>query len=508
MTVPNSSLPSSGLISVSTTLESAGAQAQNTNSLLILSGSTVIDTVSRMRTYQTLAAVAADFGTTSPEYLEADLWSSQNPQPTGNLQIGRWVQAASAGQLIGGALSAAQQILATWNAITTGSFHITIDGGAPDSITALNFSADESMGAVATTISDALTGATCAWDSVNNRFVITSATTGAASSVSFVTAGAGGVDISAMLVMTNTAGNGAYQAPGLVAESALAAVTLFDQSFGQVWYAVTVIGAADSDHEVIGPYIEGGTNRHLYQITSQAAGILSPSSNTDIAFILNALGLKKTVLQYSSSSAYACASLLARILTTDWTGNNTAITTMWKQEPGVLPEYLNPTQLNALLAKGANVFVAYNNSTYIIQPGQVVGSSPSNPVFLDTVVGADVLALAVQTALYDLLYTTPTKVPQDDSGTQQLIATVSQVLEQFVADGYLAPGVWTGPYFGALQPQNGNPPNLAKGYYVYAPPVATQDQAARASRLSVPIQIAAKLAGAVHTVSCSITILP
>lgn len=507
MTVPNNTLPVSSLISVSTQLVSGGVQAPNTSTLLILSNNTVIDTVQRIRSYPTLASVAAQFGTSAPEYLEADLWFSQNSQPT-TLYIGRWVDSAAAGQLLGGSLTAAQQALSVWTPITNGGFHVTIDGGGPDSVTGLNFSAATTMQAVAAIISAGLTGATCTWDSITSRFVITSNTTGASSSVSFLTAPGSGTDISGDMVGTNTPGNGAYLAPGLAVETAVAAVTLFDTQFGQQWYAVTVIGAVDSDHEAIAPYIEGSNNKHLYVITSQEAGILSSASTSDIAYILNALGYKKTVLQYSSSSAYACSSLISRILTTDWTGNKTAITVMWKQEPGVLPEYLTPSQMATISVKGANVFSALNNNTMIIQPGQVIGSSPSNPLFVDTVVGADVLTLAVQQALFNLLYTTPTKIPQDDSGTQQLVAAVTAVLEQFVTNGYLAPGTWTGPYFGALQPQNGNPPTLTKGYYVYAPPVATQSESTRASRLSVPIQIAAKLAGAVQTVNCSITILP
>ena len=51
-----------------------------------------------------------------------------------------------------------------------------------------------------------------------------------------------------MLALTNTAGNGAYQSNGIAAETALAAVTLFDTDFGQKWYGLAIAGAADADH--------------------------------------------------------------------------------------------------------------------------------------------------------------------------------------------------------------------------------------------------------------------
>jgi len=82
-------LPVSRLISIAVSLTAAGAKAQNLSTLLILGSSTVIDVVERYRNYATLDAVAADFGTTAPEYLAAQLWFGQSPAPT-SLLIGRW----------------------------------------------------------------------------------------------------------------------------------------------------------------------------------------------------------------------------------------------------------------------------------------------------------------------------------------------------------------------------------------------------------------------------------
>jgi len=84
-----------------------------------------------------------------------------------------------------------------------------------------------------------------------------------------------------------------------------------------------------------------------------------------------------------------------------------------------------------------------------------------------------------------------------------LTTDVTAVCIQFVNDGYLAPGTWTSAGFGAL-----NTNDFMPGYYVYAPPVSTQSLAARAQRIAVPIQVAAKLAGAVHTASVAITVNP
>lgn len=490
-------LPISRLINVTVSLSPTAAQTQNLSSCLVLGSSTVIDVVSRMRSYNTIAEVAADFGTSAPEYLAAVLWFEQNPQPQ-ELLIGRWAKTASHGQLICGPLSAANSVLTAWTSITTGSFKVTVDGGSQQSVTGLNFSSALSLSGVAALISAAITGAVCTYDSVNNRFVFTSNSTGASSTVSFLVAGASGADISAMLNGRSNGGSGSYVANGIVAESALTAVTLFDSTFGQQWYGLVIPEAVDADHVAVAGYIEAANTKHYYGVTTQAAGVLVAATTSDIASVLQALGYNKTAVQYSSTSAYAIMSYLARILPTDYAGNQTVITLMYKQEPGIVAENLTASQANAAAAKNANVFVAYNNNTAIIQNGVSCSGQ-----FTDTVVGADAFAIDVQTALFNTLFTIPTKVAQTDKGMHILTTAVTAVCIQFVNDGFLAPGTWTSAGFGSL-----NTNDFMPGYYVFAPPVSTQSAASRAARIAVPIQVAAKLAGAVHTANVSITINP
>jgi len=213
--------------------------------------------------------------------------------------------------------------------------------------------------------------------------------------------------------------------------------------------------------------------------------------------LTSAGGYKRTVCQYSSDTAYAAASLLGRILTTAWDGNNTAITLMYKQQPGVTAEELTSTQMAALRDKNCNVFVAYNNDTAIIEAGTAASGE-----FLDTVTGTDALALSLQTALYNELYTSSTKIPQTDAGNMVLSTAMEGILQQFVTNGLLAPGEWGSAGFGSLK-QGGF---LPKGFYIYAPPVADQSAADRAARKSVRFQVAAKLAGAIHTVDVAIDV--
>ncbi|WP_186257404.1 DUF3383 domain-containing protein [Burkholderia gladioli] len=485
-------LPVARLISVAVTLTALAAQGANLNTALLLGPSDVIDTGERLRSYSGIPAVAEDFGTTAPEYQAATLYFNQSPQPA-SLLIGRWAKTATAGLLNGGVLSAGQQAIAEWDVITTGAFNITIDGNAKV-ITGLDFSAQTNLNGVATVIGAKLTGATIVWD--GSRFVVTSATTGTSSTVSYATAPATGVDISAMLGLT--ASTASVPANGIAAETPTAAAALFLDQFANQFLGLAFADGTieDDDHVAVAQLVEAD-QAHIYGITTQNAQALDPTVTTDLASRLKALALKYSMIQYSSSSAYAVVSALGRLLTVDFNGNNTTLTLMYKQEPGVVAEALTSTQADTLEAKNCNVYVGYDNNTSILQ----YGVTPSG-IFVDSVYNALWFRNDIQTAVYNLLYTSPTKIPQTDAGNAQIAATISSVCDQAVTNGYLAPGVWNSAGFGAIvQGQT-----LSKGYYIYTPPIASQSQADREARKSVVFQIAAKEAGAIHSADIAVTV--
>lgn len=493
-------LPVSSLVNVSVNLASAPAQAQSLSNILILGTSDVIDITSRARTYSTLSAVATDFGTTAPEYLAAVEWFGQSPTP-GYCLIGQWAKTSLAGRLIGGVVSSANQAIAVWNAITNGGFHITVDAGTSTNITGINFSGATNLNGVASLINAALTsasiGAVVSWNSVYNQFSIKSNTTGTTSFVSFLTSPTGGgiTDISTLLAGTSVAG--AYSVQGVAAETAANAVVAFDNQFGQQWYAVFISGAADSDHLAVAAYIEGSNTKHAYGVNTQEAGVLTSTDTTNIAYQLKALGYHKTVVQYSSTTLYAVVSLLARILTTNYNANKTVITLAYKTEPGTIAESLTQTQANNASANYANVFENFDNNTAIIYPGIT-----SSGDYIDTIFGADWLAITIQNTIWNLLYSNPTKIQQTDGGNNIISSAIAGVLDQTVANGLLAPGTWTQAGFGTLNQGD----FLAKGYYVYAPLIATQNPSDRAARKSVTFQVAAKIAGAIQSVACIVNI--
>jgi hypothetical protein len=484
----NLGLSVADVVTVQVSLTPNAAALRSFGSLLILGDSDVIDVNQRFRSYVSLDDVGGDFGGSSPEFQAAQDFFGQTPQPQ-QLFIGRWARTATHGTLAGAILGASQQAIANFTTVVSGGMTVTVDG-TPHALTGINLSAVTNLNGVAAAVQAAFAGvATVQWDANNDLFFVKSASTGPSSTVSFATAPGSGTDISGLLGLTATAGG--YTVAGINAETALAAATDL-ASITNAWYGLmygSSVAPSDSDYLAVGGFIQALTPSHIFGVTTQEAGVLSASSTTDIAFLLKAAKLNRTFVQYSSSDPYACAAMFGIAFTVDFEGSNTTITLKFKQEGEVTAETITETQAAALKAKNCNVFVNYNNATAILQEGVM-----SDGTFFDVIHGADFLQNDVQTALFNLFLTTG-KVPQTDGGVNKEVTVVSGALDQSVTNGFVAPGVWNGGTVGALQSGQ----TLAKGYYVFAPAIATQSQADRAARKSPTLQAAIKLAGAFHS---------
>jgi hypothetical protein len=507
--MPNG-LSVSRLIALSLSLSSAGAQYANFNSLLVLGESNVIDVGTRIMSFNSLEDVAAVFGTTDPEYLAAEAYFGQTPQPT-QLYIGRWAQTATAGILFCGALTPTEQAMGLWTTHTAAEFNIQVDAaGAPVLVTCGTMAGAGNLNAVATIINAAMVtadvGATCVW--TGSAFVFTSSTTGVNSKVKPLTAG-GAQDISAQLA--GTLATGAREVDGIAAESALTAVTILD-SLSTQWFGLNddaCPNIADADHEAIAAYIEAAAHPHLYGFTSGEAGVLVSSTSTDIGSVLQAGGYQQIFVCWSQTAPYQACGYFGRLLTTNFAGNNTTITLAYKTVAAMTPDALTDSQAAVLDSKGYNYFATYNNGVAIITNGCCICSSivqqgeGANEVFIDEIYGALALASQMQTNYFDLLASL-NKLPQTDAGNHLGANAIEAALTSFVGNGYLGPGTWNGGGFGQLATGQ----FLPKGYYVYTPLIASQAQAPRQARQSVPYQVAGKTAGATQSANISFTVNP
>lgn len=477
-------LPVSRVVNVAVEMSPTAAALRNFGSCLILGDSDIIDTDERIRLYSSISDIATDFGISSREYLAAQAFFSQSPQPT-QVYIGRWAKSATAGRLRGRTLSSAEQDISLFTAITTGTLSLTIDG-ASKSMASIDLSAETNLNGVASQISSALgVSGSCAW--TGERFVITSATTGTSSTVATT-------DTGTLSSLMSFAGS-ATSVAGVAAESLASAITaLLDYN---TWYMVCVAPDASDDSIVeAAGLIEAASPSRMIGFTTQNSTEIDSTASSTLGSRLKGLGYNRTILVYSSDSPVAAASVFGRMATINFEGSNTTLTLKFKQLPGVTAENLRSSQAEALKSHNVNAFCAYQNDTSILQEGITSGGW-----FIDETHGLDWLQNRVETDLWNLLYTSK-KVGQDESGATAIVSCVNKSLEQGVTNGLIAPGVWNGDAFGALESGD----TLSTGYYVYIQPFDEQSQSDREARKAPPIQIAVKLKGAVHFINVTITV--
>lgn len=486
-------LPVSRLVNVAINLSPIAAARRSFGVLNVAGDSNVISGLERFRTYSTYEAVAADLGTNAPESKAAQLYFGQTPKPA-LIMISRWLRTATSGFNEGGALSLTEQNIANFTGIDDGGLVIHIDG-VTKTLTGLDFTGASNLNGVATIITTALsTSGVCTWD--GTHFIVTSASTGNTSLVTAATAGSG-TDISALLKLTTALLT--VLVPGYAAETPDAyAVTMANKS--SLWYglqfAASVQPTDDQDIAVAG-VIEALDLKRIFGVTVTSAAVLDGTVSSDLASRLKAGGYLQSFCQYSSTNIYAIASFFGRAFSVNFAANRSVINLMYKQEPLVVAEDLTDTQADVLESKRCNVFTDYVNDTMIIQYGVVSG-----PAWFDEIHGLDWFQDAVQNACFNLLYTSQTKIPQTDSGVNQLVNAISGACNDAVNNGLVAPGVWNADGFGSLVSGQ----YLKNGYYIYAQPVALQSQADREARIAPPIQVAIKLAGAIDTVDVIVSV--
>lgn len=401
-------------------------------------------------------------------------------------------QPATAGSLVGGIVLNVDEM----KAIKNGNFKIAIDNAASVDIKELDFSNINTVNDIATAIGEKLDTANVSIS--EGKLKIESKTTGSNSTVGY---GEGieldQVDLSSMLKMT--AETGLAPSNGAGAETIIDAVNKMCIATAEWYGLVTAVDSGISNDDVIeiAQLIEAQTDvTRIFGVTETDTRVLDAEYTDDLASRLHALNLNRSVCQYSQNK-YAICSYLGRAFTVNFNGNMTCITLMYKQEPSVEAEDLTETQAQVLQNKRCNVFTKYNNDTSIIQYGVMCGD-----MYFDERHGSDWLQNYVQNNAWNVLYTTTTKIGQDDAGMNDIVSAVNDGMERARENGYIGAGTWNSSGFGQLKRGD----YLTNGYYVYCPPMSTQSQADREERKAVPIQVAGKLLGAIHTIEVAITL--
>lgn len=208
---------------------------------------------------------------------------------------------------------------------------------------------------------------------------------------------------------------------------------------------------------------------------------------------------KTRCLFYGGTSEEAkimMASYASKAMSTIFEASLTTQTMHVKPLAGVLPD---PIMTETILAKCKTAGV----DTYVSIEGVACVFSTGANGFFDEVFNELWFVNALQTAGFNYLRQTNTKIPQTENGMTGLKNAYAQVCVRGVNNGFIGAGSWTS------SDTFGNPDLFKRnietsGYYIYSTPVAQQSKADREDRKAPLVQIAVKIAGAIHSTNVMI----
>lgn len=273
---------------------------------------------------------------------------------------------------------------------------------------------------------------------------------------------------------------------GLKAETPQSAMLALDE-VNSGWYGATFADSLTSEQIIAcGKYAQA--NDKLFAVTAKLPTQLENNANNPFKILKDAM-CDHTLVVYDTDDDYAVISALARLLSMNFSANNSTITLKFKTLPTITANEITATQAKKAADLGINIYT-YFDDVALLAEGTVIGGK-----FADEIVILDWFKDAVQKAVFNRLYQSPTKLPLTDRGQAVLISAVEKVCIAGVNNGAFAPGIWNGDSFGSLETGD----RLENGYYVWAAPMDTLSDSDREIRKATPIQVAVKLAGAIHS---------
>ena len=477
-------VPLSYTINVSISATPSGLADFNVNSIAIFSNETA-NFPESYRAYITPSAVEADFGTDSLTYKMANALFTPSPNfrtGGGYLYIFPFKGVnATAGSLTTDNISAN---VTNFQSVTNGVLNLTIDGTATQ-VEGLDFSSVKTLEDIVTVLQtqnlDVYIEATeTAIKFTSKRFGTDSSVTVAAA-----TDAEGATDLYGATYFDGASATPAAgtNASGQTLSQAVSA------GLEQVYFG-GVISTQNCDNATI--QANAAAMQSLDCTYFEA--MTSMKNIAELGADIKAAGLGKTRLLELSNGAKEAKIAIATYATiaksVNWSGSNTANTMNLKTLTGCLPDNgLSDTYVLSAQTNGVDI--------YANTGGLSVVYSNDNNGYTDTIELELAFQKKCEVALFNTLRQTNTKIPQTESGVALLKNSLTQVCEQFVTNGAIAPGTWNAPTsFG--DPESFKRNIEETGYYIYSIPISQQSQTDREARKAPLIQLAIKLSGAFH----------
>ncbi|MFU0912949.1 DUF3383 family protein [Kluyvera intermedia] len=484
------------VINVTLLEEGRSAARDNINVCAIMTSQVgVLSTAERWRSYKTPSAVEQDFGASSVTAAFANTFFGTSPNPvsaSGTLIVGFWNAAgetlpATAGVLRGAEISQAT-ILPALRLVDDWSFSVNIDGTDHD-VTGIDGSTSATLADVIAQIQEEITPAVATVSFDGTRITFTSPTTGAASVVDHPEPSATGTFIGDVLAIA--AGSGAAKIDGKASAPVAPESQLEALSALKAQVNIKGVGFIDKILSAQVPLIASWAKANsviVYETFTGSDALEVDPANPAWAVTL-ASQSNFRMLYSKSGNRKLAISYMARTHTVNFNGERTAITLHLKTL-NVPAEDYSQTEIDKAKRVGLDIYTTIKDVPCVLTSG-------SND-FVDNVYNLMAYVDAVQTDSFNLLKTTPTKVPQTYYGVDQLEDCAEKTTRGFVRAGVFSPGTWTLPdFFGDRDMFLRNIEQ--NGFYVLAGDLADQSTADRQERKSPVMQIAVKNAGAIHS---------
>ena len=425
------SINANRLVSITPRVISGGSADLETNGLIITSN-TGISADTPAISFTTAKEVGAYFGYESTEYKVASQYFTGVNNQTKTIKtvwFGRDLTAVGSAWIKGGL----SPDLATLKAITDGAFNISLNG-SDVAITGVDLSACTSLSDVATVIEGKFTNATVTYNSVQNKFVITSTVTGASSTIGYGSAPASGTDLSAALGLTQALGAVLSQGnDALTVAENMEKITTVTRNFvgfttmTAVAESVAVQYAAWADID----------DDYVYFYHSNNSTLLSKSTNTSSTPV--------TLQAYNTTACifgdvYDAVFMLAIGASIKWDSANALKTWFAKSASGLNAKVLSDTEAEALESIRCNYigqFATRNAEFTLLNRGCLSGTQYG---FIDVLYGAIWLRARLQRGLMDC-FAGNNRIPYIDNGYGILATFITEAVDEALGNGVIDVGL-------------------------------------------------------------------
>jgi hypothetical protein len=477
------------IINVSITNVPQGLAEPSVNSLALFTTETPSN-VDEFRIYVTASEVANDYGTNSVTASMANTIFSQSPNilsGDGRLVIIPLTNSISAiaGDFVGTDISAN---LAAIQAVSNGDIRVVLNGNNID-LTDLDFTGATDFDDVAAILQKKLTDVIVTGKTTG--FDLESKKVGAASTMDLVQLPAGsGTDLS-VAGLFNVAAGVATAGGNAQGETLSDAITRTEESVAYVG-VITDLEMEDAVISTTATTIQARDMVFVHQFSSTED--LEPTTGI-CSIIKDATQTKTRCLYYSvgnSSSNLMKTAYAGRAFSVNFAGSNTTQTMNLKALVGITPDNaITQTIYTKAEVAGADIYGDVSSLPIVISNG-------ANDYF-DNVYNSIWLKFALEVAGFNYLKQTNTKIPQTESGMDGLKGAYGKVCDRGVNNAMIGTGLeWNSPEtFGNTDDLRRNITDT--GYYIYSQPIAQQPQVDRDARKAPLVQIAVKLAGAIHS---------